>query len=237
MSADRPTAPDPVASTHRSVHNLGRQLRRVREDAGLSARAVARQLQVSPSFISQIETGRSQPSVATLYALAQLLDITIDELFVRRDGADRSADRGSDRASDPASAAAGTQPHGHATGPDTGLARVSVIRRDDRATLRLQSGVCWEQLAATADRELDFMEVVYPVGSASTDDAELLRHQGHEYHHVLRGTLEVTVDAEVHTLQPGDSMGFDSSLAHRLRNPGEVDTHCIVTVHRCPGAQ
>ena len=61
--------------------NLGARLRKVRLSSGLSLREVARQLGVSPSFVSQLETGKSQPSVGTLYALAQLLGISIDELF------------------------------------------------------------------------------------------------------------------------------------------------------------
>jgi transcriptional regulator with XRE-family HTH domain len=233
MTADRSAASDPAAPTQRSVANLGRQLRRVRQDAGLSAREVARQLEVSPSFISQIETGRSQPSVATLYALAQLLDITIDELFGGPGGSGSPTDA---PVPTDASRVADLHGHEHGTRPDEAHARISVVRRGERATLRLQSGVCWEQLAATSDHDLNFMEVVYPVGSASTEDASMLRHQGYEYHHVQRGVLEVTVNFEVHTLGPGDSMGFDSSLPHLLRNPGEVDTHCIVTVHRCSGA-
>ena len=42
-------------------------------------RPLARKADVSPSFVSQIENGKSQPSVATLYAFAQLLDVSIDE--------------------------------------------------------------------------------------------------------------------------------------------------------------
>ena len=63
------------------VENLGGRLRKVRLATGMSLREVARQLGVSPSFVSQLENGKSQPSVATLYSLAQLLGVSIDELF------------------------------------------------------------------------------------------------------------------------------------------------------------
>ncbi len=59
------------------VVNLGARLREVRVRSGLSLRAVARELGVSPSFVSQLENDRSRPSVATLYSLgptAQRLD-------------------------------------------------------------------------------------------------------------------------------------------------------------------
>ena len=64
------------------VENLGARLRKVRLATGMSLREVSRQLGVSPSFVSQLENGKSQPSVATLYSLAQLLGVSIDELFV-----------------------------------------------------------------------------------------------------------------------------------------------------------
>jgi transcriptional regulator with XRE-family HTH domain len=61
--------------------NLGSRLRRARQRSGLTLREVARQLGVSASFVSQLENGKSQPSVVTLYALTQLLGVTIDQMF------------------------------------------------------------------------------------------------------------------------------------------------------------
>ncbi|MEZ5122779.1 MAG: helix-turn-helix domain-containing protein [Solirubrobacterales bacterium] len=57
------------------------RLRASREQAGLSVRALAKIVDVSPSFISQIETGKANPSVGTLLAIVSALDITLDELF------------------------------------------------------------------------------------------------------------------------------------------------------------
>ncbi len=47
----------------------------------MSLRALARQVGMSPSAMSQIETGRSRPSVRTLYAIVTALDMSLDELF------------------------------------------------------------------------------------------------------------------------------------------------------------
>ena len=63
------------------VGHLGARLKDARSRSGMSLREVARQLGVSPSFVSQMENGKSQPSVATLYSMAQLLSVSIDELF------------------------------------------------------------------------------------------------------------------------------------------------------------
>ena len=57
------------------------RLRAGREQNGLSVRALARTVNVSPSFISQIENGKANPSVGTLLAIVSALGISLDELF------------------------------------------------------------------------------------------------------------------------------------------------------------
>ena len=54
---------------------MGERLRAVRRERGLSLRDLAKRLDVSPSLISQVETGRASPSVSTLYAMAQALSV------------------------------------------------------------------------------------------------------------------------------------------------------------------
>jgi transcriptional regulator with XRE-family HTH domain/quercetin dioxygenase-like cupin family protein len=80
------TSPDtPQTSDDATAVNLGLRLRMARQKSGLSLRELARRLSVSPSFLSQIENGKSQPSVATLYSMAQMLKVSIDHLFEGED--------------------------------------------------------------------------------------------------------------------------------------------------------
>src|SRR5581483_7280097 len=60
---------------------LGQRLRAAREAHGISLRALAKQIEVSPSFISQVELGRAKPSVRTLYALVTALGISLDDVM------------------------------------------------------------------------------------------------------------------------------------------------------------
>jgi ribosome-binding protein aMBF1 (putative translation factor) len=60
---------------------LGDRLREERSERGLSLRELARRLDVSASLVSQIETGKIQPSVRTLYAMVSELGVSLDELF------------------------------------------------------------------------------------------------------------------------------------------------------------
>jgi transcriptional regulator with XRE-family HTH domain len=57
------------------------KLRAARIEADLSLRELGRRVGISASMLSQIENGRAQPSVATLYALVSCLNLSLDELL------------------------------------------------------------------------------------------------------------------------------------------------------------
>ncbi len=60
---------------------IGERLRQARLQRGMTVRGLARAVDVSASLISQIETGKSSPSVSTLYAITAALDISIEDVF------------------------------------------------------------------------------------------------------------------------------------------------------------
>ena len=60
---------------------LGRRLRAVREEKGLSLRAVADGAGVSESFLSQVERGAASPSVASLRRLAVAMGESVGAFF------------------------------------------------------------------------------------------------------------------------------------------------------------
>ena len=222
-----------MRDTARVIDNLGSRLKDLRLKAGLTLRETARKIGVSPSFVSQIENGKSQPSVATLYTFARLLDVSIDELFDPR----------SERAR-PARAAARAKPNGNkrqrtnghpnpsrAWHPSEYANRVSVVHPAHRSILTMAEGVTWERLAATPEHAVNFMKITYAPGATSTGGGDLVSHDGYEYGYVLKGTLEIVVGAETFTLNEGESMGFDSKIPHRLRNVGKGTFEGIWFVH------
>ena len=62
---------------------MGDRLREARQARGLSLRGLAERLGVSPSLISQVETGRAKPSVSTLYAIVTELGISLEAVRER----------------------------------------------------------------------------------------------------------------------------------------------------------
>lgn len=218
---------------------IGARLRARRLEHGVSLRQFARDLDVSASFISQLETGKAQPSVATLFSVCTALGISIDELFEGVSGDDASDESREREAmisqTDAGSnswlkdSALGILPEEHRPGASVDEKRQPspVVRPQDRKVLVLDSGVTWESLTAFHRERTDFLFVRYEVGGSSTMEGRLIRHVGTEYGFVLTGVLEVTLGFETYRLVTGDSISFDSTRPHRLTNVGDVPVEAI----------
>lgn len=61
--------------------NLGRRLKDLRAERGMSARALAQASGVSGGFLSQVENGKVMPSVGTLIRIATALGTRVGDLF------------------------------------------------------------------------------------------------------------------------------------------------------------
>jgi transcriptional regulator with XRE-family HTH domain len=195
--------------------DLGPRLRAIRLRRGMGLRELARRLDLSPSSISQIETGKIRPSVRTLYSLASEFGVTVDELLfdaapISRPVAARSA--------------AGSRGQ---TAAEPGIA---VQRAGERPSIALNSGVKWERLMFWGDEDVEFLEATYEPGGASSPDDSFVRHNGHEFGFVLTGTLRVVVGFDEYILQPGDSITFPSSTPHRLSNDGTETVRAVWVV-------
>ncbi len=64
---------------------LGQRMRALRLERGLQQKAVAASLHISPSTYSNYENGIHLPDVETLIQLADLYQVSLDELTGRRE--------------------------------------------------------------------------------------------------------------------------------------------------------
>jgi transcriptional regulator with XRE-family HTH domain/mannose-6-phosphate isomerase-like protein (cupin superfamily) len=212
-----------------AYEDVGARLRAYRERAGIGVRELARRVGVSPSMVSQIETGKTQPSVSTLYAIVSVLAVSLDELFApddvltSRDDGHGSRNDGHERVV----AGEGTQ---LVVPPSVAEPGSPVQRASSRKAIRLAGGVRWDRLTAQHDREVDFLYVVYEPGADSSEAHTYMRHSGKEYGIVLKGQLAVAVGFEKYVLGPGDSISFDSTSPHRLWNSGAEPVNAIWVV-------
>lgn len=199
--------------------DLGERLKEIRQRAGFSLRELARQAGVSPSLVSQIENGKSQPSVGTLYTFARLLGVSVDELFEADEQAHERALALEEQPDDEWHGTGRMNPV-NAWHPSEYANRVSVVHPSHRPQITMAEGVVWERLAATPEHAVNFMKVTYAPGATSSAGGEMVTHEGYEYALVLKGELVVTVGQEVFHLREGESFGFDCSIPHVHRNPG-----------------
>lgn len=170
---------------------------------------------VSASLISQIETGKVQPSVSTLFALVTELGGSFDQLLFGEAPLPPAADA--------AAAAPGdllatilTYPRGPA-----------VQRADGRKTIELSAGVRWDRLTQHSVPGVEFLYVVYEPGAESGPPSSFQRHSGREWCYVVRGTLHLVVGFDEHELSAGDAITYDAAVPHRLTNRGDVDAEMV----------
>lgn len=192
------------------VPPIGPRIRAERERRNVTIRALARVIGVSPSLISQIETGKSQPSVSSLYSITSALALSLEDLV---DASDADA---------PATAPAPARASLRYLGTNRAKAVGPHVSPDDRELLTLDSGVTWERLGQVPHHHVDFLLVTYPPGSASSVDGRLMRHSGTEYGYLISGELELNLGFDKHMLAAGDSVCFESTKPHGYRNEGPV---------------
>lgn len=179
--------------------SLGARLRAARLERGLSLRSVAQALGVSASLISQVEIGKTQPSVSTLYAMASHLGVSLDELMGLETTPARS-----------------TVMFGH-----EGVPLPDVQRAHENPVIEMENGVRWERLAAGVCGPADAILVTYQPGACSSVEGKLMRHVGIEYAYMLEGELTLYLEFDTYTLGPGDSLQFDSVRPHLYANRGK----------------
>jgi transcriptional regulator with XRE-family HTH domain len=71
----------PSAELDTTRRTIGRRIAALREERGLSVRALGEEAAVTGGFISQVENGHVMPSVASLVRIAMALGVHVGDLF------------------------------------------------------------------------------------------------------------------------------------------------------------
>ena len=221
--------------------DIGRRLAAHRGQRGMRVAELAREVGVTPSLISQIERGLSRPSVSTLFAIAQALDVPVDAFFREPPQAPAPAQHPGLPPGHGAPADGGTRSGADGPRPAAPLSQAPpategryVVRRGGRAVIDIEGGVRWERLTRTTLDHLDFFELVYEPGAES--HPRQYTHPGTEMVLVMSGCLEITIGFERYRLEPGDSIDFPSSMPHRYVNPSTETARAVTAIlYDCPG--
>lgn len=183
---------------------LGMRLRELRLASGMSLRALARELGISASAVSQIERGSMQPSVGRLIAMVGALGVPLAAVFEESPPEEPVA------------------------------FEYAVARAGQVAAVELDGGVLFRRLSPRTQDDLEFFESTYPPGATSTAHREFLRHDGYEVGTVTAGRLTIEFENEVVTLSAGDSITFPCERPHLMYNASATETAVAtwLIVHR-----
>jgi transcriptional regulator with XRE-family HTH domain len=190
-----------------STERLGQRLRDLRTRSGKSLRAVARELGISASAVSQIERGTMRPSVSRLIAYVSAIGVPLAAVFDTQE---------EPRQDDPA------------------VPGFAIRRAWEVAPIELSGGVTFRRLSPVPAPDVEFFESTYPPNAISTAHGQFLKHEGYEVGTVTEGELTIEFESEIVTLAKGDSITFPCSRPHIIGNRSDTETAVAtwLIVHR-----
>jgi quercetin dioxygenase-like cupin family protein len=180
---------------------MGMRVKKARESRGLSIFDIYLRTDIDVDLLSQIEEGKVVPPLGTVIKLAKAFDLKMGYFI---SGEEAKA--------------------------------YTIVRRDDRkVTSRYDSGkekhhgYEYESLAPhKTDRTMEpFLITLEP----SETEEERSTHDGQEFIFVFHGKMEVRLGEEIHILEPGDSIYYDSTVPHLVKCHGKETTRILAVLH------
>lgn len=181
--------------------NVGERVKAVREKRGLSLQDISQRTNLDVPMLTQIEDGVLAPPLGTVIKLAKALEMKMGYFI-----------------------------SGEPDRPYT------IVRRDDRKVIsRYDSkkgkhyGYEYESLAPhKKDRHMEpFLVTLEP---AETEE-ERSTHDGQEFIFVLQGKMEVRLGEQIHILDPGDAIYYDSTVPHLVKCHGKKTTKILAVLY------
>lgn len=189
------------------MQSLGKTIKLHRTWKDISSNELAQTAGISSSYLSKIENDKTNPSINVVAAIANALDINIDELLHTGNQS-------------PSSSGEGTRKRNLLP---------AIVRSTERKTMTpAGSSVSYELLTPDLQRNLQFIMVCHKPG----EKVKYYSHIGEESILCIEGSAQVTVGEEVFVLNPGDCISYDSSISHSVTTVG--DEPCVIVSAQTP---
>lgn len=187
-------------------NRIGAKVKTIRESRKLSIDDVSERTNLSVESISKIEEGELIPGLTPLIKIARVLGVRLGTFM------DDQQDLG------PILVRA-------ANDKDTN----HVTRFSERDNAKSSDLDFYTLAQNKADRHMDpFIIDVFP---PSNEDVKLSTHEGEEFIFVLEGQIEVLYGKDKYELGVGDSIYYDSIVAHHLHSKGEKPAKILAVVY------
>jgi transcriptional regulator with XRE-family HTH domain len=181
-----------------SGYAIGEKIRTLRLKKKMGLVELGKHTGLSPAMLSKIERGRLFPTLPTLLRVALVLSVGLDYFF----------------------SGAREKP------------LAAVMRKSDRIKLPERPGARdvafrFESLdyGATERKFNAYLAEFFPM---SPDKLRVHQHPGVEFVHTLDGVLSLHLGGEEYVLEGGDSIYFDSGVAHAYRRSGGKSCTALV---------
>ena len=180
---------------------VGDRVKKAREQRGLSLTDIAQRTGLDVPTLAEIEQGTMAPPLGTVIKLAKALEMKM----------------------------------GYFISGEEDKAYTIVRRGDRRVVSRFDSkrgkhyGYEYESLAPhKKDRHMEpFLVTLQP----SLTEEERSTHDGQEFIFVLTGKMEVRLADEIHVLEPGDCIYYDSTVPHLVKCHGGETTTILAVLY------
>ncbi len=181
--------------------NVGERVRKVRTQRGLSPEDIVQRTGIDHATLTAIEGGEMAPPLGTIIKLAKALEMKMGYFISGEENRPYTIVRRHDR---------------------------RVVSRHD-STKGKQYGYEFESLAPhKRNRHMEpFLVTLDP---AETEE-ERSAHDGQEFIFVLQGQMEVRLGEEIHVLDPGDAIYYDSTVPHLVKCHGEQSTKILAVLY------
>ncbi len=186
-------------------NRIGSKVKLVRENRKLSIDDVSERANLSVKTIQDIENGELVPGLTPLIKIARVLGVRLGTFMDDQEDLGPVLVRSSEK-------------------------KENSITRFSERNNATSSDLDFYTLAQNkADRHMDpFIIDVFP---PSNEDVKLSTHEGEEFIYVLEGQIEVLYGKDKYTLNTGDSIYYDSIVAHHLHSAGKEKSKILAVVY------
>ena len=182
---------------------IGDKVRLVRESRKLGVEQLAERAGLRTEIIARIESGALIPSLGPLIRVARALGVRLGTFLDDQENVG------------PVVVRVGERPK---------VMHVSDKSHPGRSDLDF-----FALAANKAGRHMEpFLIDIYP---SSAEEAKLSAHEGEEFIYVLSGELEITYGTEAYRLAAGDSIYYDSIVAHHVHCSGDRPAQFLAVVY------
>ncbi len=190
-----------AAGEEASEIKVGERVKQVREQKGLSLEDVSQRTDIDASYLKQIEDGEVAPPLGIVIKLAKALEMKMGYFISGEENRPYTIVRKKDR---------------------------KLVSRYDSKKGKYY-GYEYESLAPhKKDRHMEpFLVTLVP----SATEEERSAHDGQEFIYVLEGKMEVRLKDEIHVLEPGDSIYYDSTVPHLVKCHGQGQARILAVLY------